>query len=218
MKTLSMHKIAQVKSSLSGLGRIQTRSQFGGYSVMADGVMFAIVSEGELYLRANAHLEVQFRARGMVNMVYAKRGMPVILRYFWVDECMWNNPEALRELILMAINEAHKEWVGKIGEDRRLKDLPNIDANIERLLWRVGISTIYELRLLGAKTAYLQLVRQQKSLGRGLLLALAGAIAGYHSAVLPEELHAELLRWHRGLPRRIVGARPRMVKAWARSQ
>lgn len=89
MKRMSTRRITQAKSCFAALGTITTRSQFGGYGLLAEGVMFAVIAEGELYLRATASMEPAFRARGMVNMVYSKRGVPITLRYYWVDESLW---------------------------------------------------------------------------------------------------------------------------------
>ncbi|VTP61503.1 Uncharacterised protein [Serratia rubidaea] len=38
-------------------------------------------------------------------------------------------------------------------------------------------------------------MRQQKNLGLKALLSLAGAIAGYHHAALPDEIRGELSAW-----------------------
>lgn len=84
-------RVAQAKACFDALGNITTRSQFGGYGLLADGVMFAVVADGEMYLRATKSLEPEFRSRGMVNMVYSKRGVPIIMRYYWVDHQLWGS-------------------------------------------------------------------------------------------------------------------------------
>lgn len=195
MKGISTGRIAQSKACFSALGRITTRSQFGGYGLLAEGVMFAVVSEGELYLRATDGLEPAFRARGMVNMVYSKRGVPITMRYYWVNESLWRERKALINLAWQAVREARREQQIKTGNHGRLKMLPNIDINMERQLWRAGIRNVYDLRLQGAKRSYLRLLQQQTNLGLRALLSLGGAIAGYHQAALPEELRKELSQW-----------------------
>lgn len=67
MKGTSTGRIAQAKACFYALGGITTRSQFGGYGILADGIMFAVIAEGELYLRATEGLESVFRSRGMVK-------------------------------------------------------------------------------------------------------------------------------------------------------
>ncbi|GAB7260441.1 hypothetical protein DZS_18020 [Dickeya ananatis] len=63
MKKLCEKRILQAKTVFSSLGTIFSRSQFGGYSIAADGVIFALVSGGELYLRAARHNEAFFSRR-----------------------------------------------------------------------------------------------------------------------------------------------------------
>ncbi|AGQ30454.1 Regulator of competence-specific genes [Serratia liquefaciens] len=195
MKGTSTGRIAQAKACFYALGGITTRSQFGGYGILADGIMFAVIAEGELYLRATEGLESVFRSRGMVNMVYSKRGVPITMRYYWVDEAMWRDREELIGLAWQAIREARRELEVKADNQSRLKTLPNIDINMERLLWRAGIRNVYDLRLNGAKRSYLRLLQQQKNLGLRVLLSLGGAIAGYHHAALPSQLRSELTQW-----------------------
>lgn len=151
MKRMSTRRIAQAKNCFAALGAITTRSQFGGYGLLAEGVMFAVIADGELYLRATASMEPAFRARGMVNMVYSKRGAPITLRYYWVDESLWRERNELVGLAWQAVREARREQRLKAGDHGRLKALPNIDVNMERLLWRAGIRNAYDLRLHGAK-------------------------------------------------------------------
>ncbi|MDT3251105.1 TfoX/Sxy family DNA transformation protein [Serratia sp. root2] len=195
MKGISTARVKQAKACFCALGSITTRSQFGGYGLLADGVMFGVIAEGELYLRATDSLEPAFRARGMVNMVYSKRGVPITLRYYWVDESLWRERDELIGLARQAIQEAYLELQVKTDTHGRLKTLPNIDINMERLLWRVGIRNVYDLRLNGAKRSYLRLLQQQRNLGLRVLLSLGGAIAGYHHAALPLALRSELTEW-----------------------
>lgn len=195
MKGGSARRIEQAKTFFAALGKIATRSQFGGYGLLADGTMFAVVAEGELYLRATESLEPIFRERGMANMTYLKRGIPMTMRYYRVDEQLWSDRQALSALALQAVREARREIKVKKRSKGRLKDLPNIDASLERLLWRAGIQNTYDLRLSGARETYLKLLEQQKSLGIKVLLSLAGAMAGYHYVALPGPRRKELTEW-----------------------
>ncbi|WP_431222907.1 TfoX/Sxy family DNA transformation protein [Serratia sp. L9] len=188
-------RIEQAKATFATLGKIATRSQFGGYGLLADGTMFAVIADGELYLRATESLEPTFRERGMVNMTYLKRGVPMTMRYYWVDEGLWLARRELLELAWLALCESRKEIKVKKSSNGRLKDLPNIDASMERLLWRAGIQNSYDFRLLGARHTYLKLLQQQKNLGLKILLALAGAMSGYHHAALPNPQREKLTEW-----------------------
>lgn len=87
--------------------------------------MFAVISDGELYLRATASLEPAFCARSMVNMIYFKRGVPIIMRYYLVDESLWCTRNELISLAWQAVREARKEQQMKTSSPWRLKTLPN---------------------------------------------------------------------------------------------
>lgn len=195
MQGNSVQIIEQAKSYFSALGEIAIRSQFGGYGVLADGTMFAVIAEGELYLRATERLGTAFRLRGMLNMIYSKRGAPITMHYYRVDQALWLVRQELFILAYKSLYEAREETETRRRSSSRLKDLPNIDAAMERLLWHVGIQNSYDLRLQGAKGTYLKLQKRQKKIGVKVLLALAGAMSGYHHAALPDSRRAELLAW-----------------------
>jgi DNA transformation protein len=195
MKNNSEKRIAQAQTRFDFLGQITARSQFGGYGLLVNGVMFAVISEGEMYLRANDDVESVFRARGMSNFVYAKRGVPVLLRYYWVDSVLWGDELTLNSFVRQSYQGAKVELLSKKDPVVRLKDLPNLSASLERLLWKVGIKNAAELRLEGAKRCYLKLRTLRHSLGINVLLALAGAISGYHYAALPVIMRSELVEW-----------------------
>ncbi len=84
--------------------------------------------------------------------------------------------DTLINFVQLAYQGAVTEALNKKYRALRLKDLPNLSIGIERLLWKVGIKNVSELRLKGAKSSYLQLRALKSSLGVNILLALAGAI------------------------------------------
>lgn len=195
MDHLTKERLTQAKSYLAPLGTISSRSQFGGYSIMADNVMFAVISEGELYLRADDRSEPRFIARGMINFIYTKRGIPVVLRYYLVDVALWQNLSALIIFARLSLEGARADTQQRSDKGHRLKDLPNMGVKLERLLWRAGIRDAGELRQQGPKGSFLKLRALRSSMGLNVLLALAGAINGYHCAVLPDGIRTELTQW-----------------------
>lgn len=194
-KMFSNEEATRVKNYFSSLGNIRLRSQFGGYSLLADNVMFAVMLEGELYLRATGNLEEYFKTCGMQNMVYTKRGIPVKLNYYWVNQLLWQDTENLLRLARMSLQDSQEEENNKRHKPLRLKDFPNIDLNLERLLLQAGIMDIETLRLKGAKSCYLRMREMRGSVGLKVLLSLAGAIAGCHYIVLPAIQRQELTEW-----------------------
>lgn len=186
--------ISQAKFFFSPLGDISSRSQFGGYSLAADRVMFGLILDDRLYLRGTRQSEHIFKAQGMRRLIYTKRGIPVSLNYYLVDERLWREAPTLLGLARHAVNEARQESRAKAA-NLRLKDLPNIGQGIERLLWKAGIQDIDALRHYGAKSSYLKLRKIKKNLSVKVLYALEGAISGRHYAALPQCQRSELLAW-----------------------
>ncbi|WP_425330497.1 TfoX/Sxy family DNA transformation protein [Xenorhabdus budapestensis] len=196
---LSGTRFDQLEHSVSSLGKLKKKSQFGGVGLSIDGVLFALSSEGELYLRGNSHAEVLFKVIGMEKFIYLKRGIPVALRYYRVGESLWQDQKQLFEYINLAYQCTLADIISRQKIPLRLKDLPNLGIVLERQLWKIGISKVEELRVLGAKATYLKLQRNRKKTSVNVLLALAGAIEGCHVAVLPEKLRHDLLLWHKEL-------------------
>ncbi len=194
MEASYKHRISQAVPFFAPLGVISSRSQFGGYSIAADQVMFGLILDGELYLRGTRQSEHIFLAEGMQKLVYTKRGVPVSLNYYHVDEHLWTKGDRLLALARHALDESRLGRCAKAASPR-LKDLPNIGQGIERLLWKAGIQDIESLRYYGAKSSYLKLREIKQNLSVKVLFALEGALSGRHSAALPQMQRSELLEW-----------------------
>ncbi len=190
-------RVSQAKSLLSSLGNIRSRSQFGGYSLSVESTIFALVSDGELYLRETCENEQMLHALQCNPMIYRKRGLEVSLRYFEVNEALWQEPQRLLLLAAQSLQGTLQEHEAKKSSNKRLKDLPNINLSIERLLWRIGIHSYRELRLQGAISTYVKLCAVNKNIGLNVLLALEGAILGTHQAVIPLASRNALITWYR---------------------
>ncbi|AIR65857.1 TfoX/Sxy family DNA transformation protein [Cedecea neteri] len=197
MKKVTFFRIHKSREYLSSLGKIGYRPLFGGYSLMVEGVVFAMVAEGELYLRASEQCADYFIKKASPPLMYSKRGLPVALNYYRVDEELWENPDKLVQLSFLALRSAQREKSQSKVRSRRLKDLPNLSLNIEVMLREVGINDPQTLRRFGAKRSWLKLRSTRKTVGIKVLLALAGAIRGVHEAVLPADVRKELTDWWR---------------------
>ncbi|MGB9098744.1 TfoX/Sxy family DNA transformation protein [Erwinia sp.] len=191
----SKSNIVRAKRQLSSLGVVESRSQFGGYSLSVESVVFALVSDGELYLRACEEVKPYIIERKMAPLLFSKRGIPVALEYYRVDSPLWADPDQLIALSQLCLKGAtHERRLQK--NTGRLKDLPNLSMRLEVQLRRVGISTVEMLKQQGAKRSWLKLHEKNKNLGVNILFALQGAIQGMHCEALPVAIREELRVWH----------------------
>jgi DNA transformation protein len=67
---------------------------FGGAGVYADGVMFALVADGEAFLRADDDLAGRLAAEGSRPFVHKRGGRPVTMGYWRLPDAALDDPEA----------------------------------------------------------------------------------------------------------------------------
>lgn len=199
MKKLSYERIYQSTEYLSPLGQVEHRALFGGYTLAVDDAVFAMVSEGELYLRACEESAPYCVKHGSSYLTLAKRGRAVLLNYYRVDESLWQDRDKLLQLSSYALEAARRERRERHKRDR-LKDLPNLTFQLEILLNEAGITNKEALRTLGAEQCWLKIKELNKHLSYKVLFALEGAIVGLHEAALPETRRRELVEWYKRLP------------------
>ncbi|MBS0907916.1 TfoX/Sxy family DNA transformation protein [Tatumella sp. JGM118] len=194
MKT-SGQCIEESKKQLSALGKIESRTQFGGYSLSVEKVVFALVSEGDLYLRASEKMQSYLQHRRLQPFIFHKRGQCVSLNYYKVDPLLWQQSEALLELSHSSLKEARALRESQLSR-QRLKDLPNLSVRLEILLKEAGITSVSHLRATGARQSWTLLRKKNKHLGLKTLYALQGAIFGQHQEVLSAGVKEELKHWY----------------------
>lgn len=125
MKNLSYAGIYKSQEYLASLGTISYRSLFGSYSLTVGDTVFAMVANGELYLRA-CEQSVQYCVKhSPVWLTFMKRGRPVILNYYQVNDALWRNHPQLVSLSRYSLDAAVKEKQMRVSQ-HRLRELPNI--------------------------------------------------------------------------------------------
>jgi len=199
MKKLSYERIYQSTKYLSPLGDVEHRALFGGYTLAVDDAVFAMVSDGELYLRACEESAQYCVKNASSYLTLVKRGRAVLLNYYRVDEALWQDQNKLLQLSSLALEAARRERRERYKRDR-LKDLPNLNFQLEILLNEAGITNEAALRALGAEQSWLKIRALNKHLSYKVLFALEGAIVGLHEAALPALRRRELVEWYKTLP------------------
>lgn len=109
MKSLSYKRIYKSQEYLATLGTIEYRSLFGSYSLTVDDTVFAMVSDGELYLRACEQSAQYCVKHPPVWLTYKKCGRSFTLNYYRVDESLWRNQLKLVRLSKYSLDAALKE-------------------------------------------------------------------------------------------------------------
>jgi Regulator of competence-specific genes len=82
------------RDHLSGLGAFEIKRMFGGAGIMADGVMFAILGDDALWLKADAGLCAEMEARGSRQFsMPTKSGKVMTLPYWSLPEAAMDDPD-----------------------------------------------------------------------------------------------------------------------------
>ncbi|MEZ8823288.1 TfoX/Sxy family DNA transformation protein [Vibrio amylolyticus] len=176
------------------LGRVKSRSMFGGFGIFIEETMFALVVNDKLHIRADSHSVKKFQQQGYQPYVYKKRGHPVVTKYYALpDNWLKNQSIALSEA-KRSLDIAKKERESQAAaKPDRLKDLPNLRLATERMLKKAGIDSVSTLEQRGAVEAYKAIQQSHSSdIGIELLWALEGAIKGTHWSVIPQSRRDEL--------------------------
>lgn len=187
--------IKESKTLLAQLGRVEVRSQFGGYALFINRIVFALVKEGGLYLRTSSSLNRYIQQYPLQRFIFYKKGYAIALNYYRVNQRLWSNAERLKILAWCALQEARLRKQNKTCS-LRLKNLPNLGAKMESALKQVGITTVSQLRAFGAQQCWLMLHSRNPNIGLITLFSLQGAISGQHQAVLEPHTRSDLQRWY----------------------
>lgn len=103
-----------VSDLFAGFGAVTLRPMFGGHGVYRDGIIFAIVIGGGLYLKVDADSRARFEAAGCVPFVYPMRGRDLPLSYWSVPAEAMESAEAMQPWAGLAWSAAlHKSASAK---------------------------------------------------------------------------------------------------------
>lgn len=87
-----------IKEQLSGFGPVSVRRMFGGAGIFRDGLMFALIADETLYLKADATSQGEFEALSLPPFTYgAKGGKHTVMSYWRAPEACLDDPSEMTE-------------------------------------------------------------------------------------------------------------------------
>jgi DNA transformation protein len=90
-------------------GAVQVRRMFGGAGVYADGLMFALVSDGVIYLKADLDSVPAFERESCAPFQYdTKTGKRAIMSYWRMPERLYDDTEELAQWAQRALAAARR--------------------------------------------------------------------------------------------------------------
>jgi DNA transformation protein and related proteins len=100
-------------------GPVAVRRMFGGAGLYADGIMFALVADEIIYLKADEHSIPVFEREGMGPFAYGKAGRRVIMSYWRMPDRLYDDPDELARWAAEALAAARRSARGSGRTGRR---------------------------------------------------------------------------------------------------
>ena len=111
-----------IRDLFSEFGAVDVRRMFGGAGIFADGLMFALVSGGAIYLKSDSDSVPDFERENSVPFAYGtKDGRRAIMSYWRLPERLYDDPEELARWAERALVAARRGAAGKAGKSRKKK-------------------------------------------------------------------------------------------------
>ncbi len=102
------------------LGPVKSRRMFGGSGLFADGLMFALIANEVLYLKADEQTQPAFEAEGMEPFTYeTKAGKRGVMSYWQVPERLFDEPEEFVSWARDAVSVALRADAAKPPSQRK---------------------------------------------------------------------------------------------------
>jgi DNA transformation protein and related proteins len=90
-------------------GRVTVRRMFSGAGLFADSIMFAIVVDGVIFLKADERTIPRFQAEGLKPFTYATKAGPRSLASYWrMPERLYDDPDELAQWATAALQAARR--------------------------------------------------------------------------------------------------------------
>ena len=84
-----------LRELFAGFGIISLRRMFGGLGVFHDGLMFALVFDDAVFLKAAPGDTAAFAAEGCEPLTYESSGRTVALSYWQLPDRLYDDPDEL---------------------------------------------------------------------------------------------------------------------------
>jgi DNA transformation protein len=111
--TASTGFIELLQDALSGLGPVSVRRMFGGAGVYADGVMFGLVADDTLYLKADDGTQRAYEAEGLGPFMYTGGGRTIAMSYWRAPERLLDDADEMTAWARAALDVARRAAAAK---------------------------------------------------------------------------------------------------------
>lgn len=176
------------------LGEITAKTYFSYYGLFKNGLMFALYKEQKCYLKlAKQDIEKAATITGVERL-----DDPMISqaeKYFLLPDVILNNLTEYadwfsRSLAEIKQNKQHAYYINK----QKIRSLPNMSFTFEKLLKRIDIHTIEELKAKGEIDVFVEFIKIGIEADHMTLFKLYGALNHQLIYTIPPKVKLQLLQ------------------------
>ena len=109
----------RVAELFASFGRVDVRRMFGGVGIYADGLMFALGHDEDVYLKADELTRAEFEAEGQEPFTYETRtGRHALTSYWRMPDRLHDEPDELARWAGAALAAARRAQAGRTRKRR----------------------------------------------------------------------------------------------------
>jgi DNA transformation protein len=103
-----------IRELFVGFGQVEVRRMFGGAGIYAEGTMFALVSDGVVYLKADQQNAPAFERENLEPFSYVtKAGRRAVMSYRRMPDRLYDDPDELASWARAALAAARRSGVAR---------------------------------------------------------------------------------------------------------
>ena len=176
-------------------GSFQKRSMFGGTGLFKQDAMFALMSADKVFIRGGDYLDDKLTDLGFIKYRHVKKQTTATVNYYDITHLFNNKNELLDEIVENSIKfSVSQRHYKKSSASRRLRDLPNMQLTLERMVKKAGVVDVDTFLELGAPEVFSKVkATYGNDVDVKLLWKFAGAIDGVHWKLIQEPRKRQLL-------------------------
>ena len=121
--------VADLVDIFQAFGPVQVRRMFGGHGVYRDTLMFALESDGVIFLKADDSSKALFDEAGAWPFAYAKQGGRTVVMSFWsLPDAALDDPAEAARWADLALAAARRAQQAKMQRGMKPKMKPKAGA------------------------------------------------------------------------------------------
>ena len=97
---------SHVVNLMQSIGPVNAKFMFGGYGIFLEGLMFGLIADSVLYLKADKETENEFKAKGLEKFTYNKKGKEFKMSYYQAPDEVIEDGEEMRSWAAKAYSAA----------------------------------------------------------------------------------------------------------------